>query len=45
MDHHLLISYHHAILSTILAQFSPKGFLDGMTGIVKLVESSPYLKV
>lgn len=45
MDHHFLTSYHHAILATILAQFSPKGFLDGMEGIVKLVEASPYLKV
>ncbi len=45
MDHHFLTSYHHAIMSTILAQFSNQGFLDGMEGIVKLVEISPYLQV
>ena len=32
-------------MSTVLAQFSPQGFLDGMEGIVKLVEGSPYLQV
>ncbi len=45
MDHHFLTSYHHAIMSTVLAQFSHHGFLDGMEGIVKLVEASPYLQV
>ena len=45
MDHHFLTSYHHAIMSTILAQFNNQGFLDGMEGIVKLVEISPYLQV
>lgn len=45
MDQHFLTSYHHAILSIILAQFSPKGFLDGMEGIVRLVKDSPYLQV
>ncbi len=45
MEHHFLASYHHAILSVVLAQFGPKGFQDGMEGIVKLVEASPYLKV
>lgn len=45
MDHHFLTSYHHAIMSTVLAQFSNQGFLDGMEGIVKLVEASPYLQV
>ncbi|DBA97089.1 hypothetical protein WJX77_003952 [Trebouxia sp. C0004] len=44
MDHHFLTSYHHAIMSTVLAQFSNQGFLDGMEGIVKLVEASPYLQ-
>ncbi len=38
VDHHLLTSYHQAILSVILAQFTPKGFIDGMEGIVRLVE-------
>lgn len=45
MDHHFLTSYHHAIMSTVLAQFSNQGFLDGMEGILKLVEASPYLQV
>ncbi len=45
MDHHFLTSYHQAIMSTVLAQFSNQGFLDGMEGIVKLVEASPYLQV
>ncbi len=45
MEHHFLASYHHAVLSVVLAQFGPKGFQDGMEGIVKLVEASPYLKV
>ena len=45
MDHHFLTSYHHAIMSTVLAQFSNQGFLDGMEGMVKLVEASPYLQV
>ena len=45
MDQHFLTSYHHAILSIVLAQFSPKGFLDGMEGIVRLVKDSPYLQV
>jgi len=45
MEHHFLASYHHAILSVVLAQFGPKGFQNGMEGIVKLVEASPYLKV
>ena len=40
-----LASYHHAVLSVVLAQFGPKGFQDGMEGIVKLVEALPYLKV
>ncbi|KAA6426189.1 MAG: hypothetical protein FRX49_04041 [Trebouxia sp. A1-2] len=44
MEHHFLASYHQAILSVVLAQFGPKGFQDGMEGIVKLVEASPYLK-
>ncbi|KAA6428561.1 MAG: hypothetical protein FRX49_01437 [Trebouxia sp. A1-2] len=32
-DHHLLTSYHQAVMSVILAQFTPKGFIDGMEGI------------
>ena len=44
VDQHFLASYHHAILAIILAQFSPRGFSDGMGGIVKLVEASSYLK-
>lgn len=45
MDQHFMTSYHHAILSIILAQFSPKGFLDDVEGIVRLVKDLPYLQV
>lgn len=45
MDQHFLVSYHHAILSVILAQFSGKAFEDGMAGVVRLAEASPYIKV
>ena len=44
LDQHFLTSYHHAILSVVLAQFSAKGFTDGADGIIRLVEASPYLK-
>ncbi len=44
VDHHLLTSYHQAILSVILAQFTPKGFIDGMEGIVRLVEGHEGLQ-
>ena len=45
VDQHLLTSYHHAILSVVLAQFSFKGFADGMEGVVRLAEASPTIKV
>ena len=45
VDQHLLSSYHYAILSIILAQFSRKGFSDGMEGIVRIVEATPGLQV
>ena len=44
MDQHLLTSYHYAVLSVILAQFGPKGFADGMEGVVRLVQDAPKLK-
>ena len=44
MDHHLLTSYQYAILSVVLAQFTPKGFIDGMEGIVRLVEGREGLQ-
>ena len=44
MDQHLLTSYHYAVLSVVLAQFGPKGFADGMEGVVRLVEAAPKLK-
>ena len=44
VDHHLLTSYHQAILSVVLAQFTPKGFIDGMEGIVRLVEGHEGLQ-
>ncbi|KAL0038251.1 hypothetical protein WJX79_010181 [Trebouxia sp. C0005] len=43
-DHHLLTSYHQAVMSVILAQFTPKGFIDGMEGIVRLVEGHEALQ-
>lgn len=45
MKNHLLASYFHAILSVALAQFSSRGFEDGMPGIVRLAETSPYVQV
>ena len=45
VDQHLLSSYHYAILSIILAQFTCKGFSDGMEGIVRLVEADPKVQV
>ena len=45
MRHHLLTNYCHTILSVVLAQFSGLGFLDGMEGIIRLAEASPYIKV
>ena len=44
-QHHLLISYYHAALAVILAQFSHKGFTDGMAGVIELAEASSYLQV
>ncbi len=43
--HHLLTNYMHAILSVVLAQFTGLGFLDGMEGVIKLAEASPYMQV
>ena len=43
-DQHLLTSYHYAGMAVILAQFGPKGFADGMEGVVRLVEHAPKLK-
>lgn len=45
VDQHLLSSYNYAILSIILAQFTCKGFSDGMEGIVGVVEAAPKLQV
>ncbi|KAL3143143.1 hypothetical protein ABBQ38_003412 [Trebouxia sp. C0009 RCD-2024] len=42
--HHLLTSYFHTILSVVLAQFSGLGFPDGMEGVIRLAEASPYVK-
>ena len=41
MDKHLLSSYQYAIMAVILAQFTCKGFSDGMEGILRLVEAAP----
>ncbi len=43
--HHLLTNYFHAILAVVLAQFTGLGFLDGMEGVIRLAEASPYIKV
>ena len=45
VEQHFLASYHHAVLSTILAQFSGKGFENGMAGVIRLVKASPYIRV
>lgn len=44
VDQHLLSSYQYAILSIILAQFTCKGFADGMEGVVRVVEALPNLQ-
>lgn len=43
-QHHLLANYYHATLAVVLAQFSHKGFTDGMAGVIALAEASPYLQ-
>ena len=43
--HHLLTNYTHAILSVVLAQFTNLGFLDGVEGVIRLAEASPYIQV
>ena len=45
VDQHKLANYYHAILSIILAQFSHKGFDNGMAGTVRLAQASPYIRV
>ena len=45
VDQHKLANYYHAILSIILAQFSHKGFENGMAGTVRLAQASPYIRV
>ena len=45
MDQHFLASYYHAVLAVILAQFSGKGFENGMAGVIRLAQASPYIKV
>ena len=43
-QHHLLVDYYHSTLAVLLAQFSHKGFADGMRGVTELAEASPYLQ-
>lgn len=45
VKHHLLSSYYHATLAVMLAQFSSRGFADGRAGVVRLAETSTYIKV
>ena len=45
MRHHLLSSYFHAVLLVALAQFSTKGFVDGIPGVIRLAKASPYVQV
>lgn len=45
MKHHLLTSYFHAVLSVALAQFSTKGFVDGIPGVIRLAKASSYVQV
>ena len=41
----MLTNYFHVILAVVLAQFRGLGFLDGMEGVIRLAEASPYFKV
>ena len=41
----MLTNYFHAILTVVLNQFNGLGFPDGMEGIVRLAEASPYIRV
>ena len=45
MDQHFLSSYYDAMLSVILAQFTAKGFADGVDGIIRLAESCEFIAV
>ncbi len=45
VDQHKLTSYYHAVLSIVLAQFSHKGIENGMAGIIRLAQASPYIRV
>ena len=45
VDQHKMANYYHAILSIILAQFSHRGFENGMAGTVRLAQASPYIRV
>lgn len=45
VDHHFLSAYYDAMLSVILAQFTSKGFADGVEGIVRIAESSDFIAV
>lgn len=42
---HMLTNYIHAVLAVVLAQFTGLGFLDGMEGVIRLAEASPWIKV
>ncbi|DBB14802.1 TPA: hypothetical protein ACH3X3_004411 [Trebouxia sp. C0006] len=44
VDQHKMANYYHAILSIILAQFSHRGFENGMAGTVRLAQASPYIR-
>ena len=41
----MLTNYFHAILTVVLHQFNGLGFADGMEGVVRLAEASPYIRV
>ncbi len=41
----MLTNYIHAVLAVVLAQFTGLGFLDGMEGVIRLAEASPWIKV
>ncbi|KAA6424283.1 MAG: hypothetical protein FRX49_05495 [Trebouxia sp. A1-2] len=41
---HMLTNYIHAVLAVVLAQFTGLGFLDGMEGVIRLAEASPWIK-
>ncbi len=45
VQQHLLTSYLHSLLHVLLAQFSEKRIVGGMSGVVQLAKRSEPIKV